>query len=206
MANRQAITLKQLRAIAALADQGTITAAAELMNLTVPAVHTQLKSLEAHMGTALVEKTRGGRVGLTAAGDLVALAARRIDTELQACTADIDALGRGFAGRVRLGVVSTGKYFAPFLVATLKETYPDIEVVLTIGNRNQIIEAIEMRAVELAIMGRPPRTPQVAAETLGPHPHVLIAKPGHPLAGQAKIAADDLMAETFIAREEGSGT
>ncbi|MDJ0630085.1 MAG: LysR family transcriptional regulator [Rhodobacter sp.] len=206
MHRSKAITLKQLRAVAALADHGTITAAAEAVHLTAPAVHTQLRALEANLGTALMQKSRAGRMQLTEAGKLAVLAARRIETELQACAAGIDAISRGYSGRVRLGVVSTGKYFAPFLVATLREAYPDIEVVLTIGNRNQIIEALEMRAVELAIMGRPPRAPRVTAETLGPHPHVLIAAPDHPFAGRVRIDADGLMAETFIAREEGSGT
>jgi DNA-binding transcriptional LysR family regulator len=206
MPNLNAITLKQLRAIAALSDSGTITAAADQVHLTPPAVHTQLRALEANLGTDLTRKTRSGRMELTPAGTLAVLAAQRIETELQACADEIDALNRGFAGRVRLGVVSTGKYFAPFLVATLKRIYPDIEVVLTIGNRDQIIQALQMRAIELVIMGRPPRAPLVSVETLGPHPHVLIAAPDHPLARAAGITADDLLAQTFIAREEGSGT
>lgn len=206
MGTESAITLKQLRAIAALAESGTITAAADLVHLTPPAVHTQLRTLEANLGTDLTRKTRSGRMELTPGGALAVLAAQRIETELRACTEGIAALKRGFSGRVRLGVVSTGKYFAPFLVATLKQRFPDIEVVLTIGNRDQIIQTLEMRAVDLVIMGRPPRTPQVTAETLGPHPHVMIAAPEHPLARVDRITADDLMAETFIAREEGSGT
>ena len=40
-------------------------------------------------------------------------------------------------------------------MAQLRQTHPDIEVVLKVGNRNTIISALEDRAIDLAIMGRP---------------------------------------------------
>jgi DNA-binding transcriptional LysR family regulator len=105
-----------------------------------------------------------------------------------------------------MGVISTGKYFAPALVAHLKQVFPDIKVELTVGNRDQIIKAIEARQIQLAIMGRPPRQPANTAEALGPHPHVIIVAPDHRLAWKKNIDPKEILNETILGREPGSGT
>lgn len=206
MPKLQAITLKQLRTLVALAENGTITAAANAVGLTPPAAHTQLKTLSNNFGTDLVRRMKSGAVEITEAGWLAIKSARRIDSEMKVCIDDVRALSAGRAGVVRLGVVSTGKYFAPGLVAELKKVYPDIDLRLTVGNRDLVVAAIDTRAVQLAIMGRPPRVPAVTARVLGPHPSGLIAPPGHRLAGHDPVPAGELLKETFISREEGSGT
>ncbi len=199
------ISLKQLRALRALAQHGTISAAAESLRLTPPAVHTQLRTLATNLRTEIVRRGPSGAMQLTEAGELLLAAANRIEGELAEALRDVDALRKGLAGTVTLAVVSTGKYFAPRLVALLKRAHPDIRVILKVGNRDQTLTALAGNAVQLAIMGRPPRIPPVVAEVLGPHPHVMIAPPDHPLAGK-HASAEELLSETFIAREEGSGT
>ena len=206
MTHPDAITLKQLRALAAVAAHGSITRAAEAIRLTPPAVHAQLKQLADHCETPMLHRGEGGGMELTEEGKLVVATMARIEAELDACLRDVAEHRKGRAGLVRIGVVSTGKYFAPALVATLKTVFPDIKVELIIGNREGIIASLETRQVHLAIMGRPPRQPANISKPLGPHPHVLIAPPGHRLAGIADIGADALFDETFIGREDGSGT
>ena len=206
MPRSDAITLKQLRALSAVASHGSITRAAAAIHLTPPAVHTQLRQLAANMGAEMLSRGDGGKMELTTEGEVVLETIRRIEVELGACLRSVAELRDGRAGLVQLGVVSTGKYFAPSLVATLKQVFPEIKVELNIGNREQTIEALETRAVQMAIMGRPPRFPVNHSEPVGPHPHVLIAPPDHFLAGRTNIDAELLIDETFIAREEGSGT
>ncbi|GAB4394298.1 MAG: hypothetical protein Tsb0032_18160 [Kiloniellaceae bacterium] len=118
----------------------------------------------------------------------------------------IDALNAGATGSVTLGVVSTGKYFAPGIVANFRQHHPEIRVRLSIGNRTEIIKGLERREYDLLIMGRPPAHVAVDREVLGDHPHVLVAAPDHPLVGDPEILPEDLLRETFLAREEGSGT
>jgi len=60
--------------------------------------------------------------------------------------------------------------------------------------------------VDLAIMGRPPQDMATVAAGFAPHPHVIIAPPDHPLAGQRRIPLERLAEETFVIREPGSGT
>ncbi len=206
MARQDAITLKQLRALTAINQHGSITAAAGALNLTVPAVSTQLKLLEENIGAKLFIRASDATGGLTAQGSEVLIAFGRIEAALSQCFASINAINEGKSGRLALGVISTGKYFAPKLVALAKKSLPDIQIDLMIGNRERMLKALKDHSIDLGIMGRPPRFPLVEAIALGPNPHVLIAPPGHELVGQAEISPEQLLAETFIMRETGSGT
>lgn len=202
-----ALTLKHLRALVAVEETGSITAAAGVLNLTPPAVHSQIKGLEEAMGVALVARV-ADQAGsqLTPAGREMLRAARQVDATLALALGRVRAIGQGLAGRVTLGVVSTAKYFAPGLVKTLRLLHPGIEVVLRVGNREDILRDLEYQVLDLIIMGRPPREPLVLATAIGDHPHGLIAPPDHRLAGRAALQGADFAGETFIAREEGSGT
>ncbi len=203
----QAITLKQLTALLAVAEHRTLTAAAQVMHQTTPAIHSQIKKLEDLVGRPLVSRAADGAgFVLTPAGEAMARAARRIKANLSQADAEIAALAQGYVGHVRLSVVSTGKYVAPRLVRRLRDVLPQIEVSLRVGNREQVIADLEQGVADLAIMGRPPRVPEVTAEPLGPHPHGVILPPGHRLAGVDGFDPVTLMEETFLARETGSGT
>ncbi|TGN60529.1 LysR family transcriptional regulator [Paracoccus liaowanqingii] len=201
-----AITLRQLRALRAVADSGSLTLAAAQLGLTPPAIHSQLKSLDDLAGTALLQRAEHGVFRPTAEGRALLLAEAQIATALSRAGREIAALRQGHSGTVVLGVVSTGKYFAPFLVATLQRALPRIEVTLRIGNRDAILAALAGDELDLAIMGRPPREPALIADPIGPHPHIIIAAPDHPLAAQDPVMPGDLLSQTFLSREEGSGT
>ncbi len=200
------ITLKQLQAIAAIAQTGSITAASARLGLTPPAVHSQLRAIEANLGCSLVVKAAGGGMELTAEGALVLQAQRMVRASLISCIEQISAMKKGLAGRVVLGVVSTAKYFAPSLVSDMKKDFENIEVKLEVGNRGVILSALEERSIDIAIMGRPPRFPAVKANAIGVHPMLFIAPPDHRLARVANVRADELLDEVIITREPGSGT
>lgn len=206
MLRTDTLTLRQLRALQALAARGGLTAAAADLGLSVPAVHNQIRSLEAGLGAALVHRGPEGRFLLTAEGLAVLDAAQATEAALRTCLERVEALRQGREGSVVLGCVSTAKYFAPRLVAELKRLHPGIAVTLRVGNRSELLRELADRSVEIAVTGRPPREPAVTAHPLGPHPHLIVAPPGHPLAGAGPAAPARLLEETFIAREEGSGT
>lgn len=204
---QQAITLKHLRALLAVVEHRSLTAAAEALNQTTPAIHSQISKLQDLVGRPLLLRgADGAGFSLTPAGEALARAARRIGANLSQAEVEMAALAQGFNGHVRLSVVSTGKYFAPRLVRHLRDLVPEFEVSLRIGNREQVIDDLETGLADLAIMGRPPRVPEVKADPLGPHPHGIILPPGHRLAQGDGFDPTALLEETFLAREPGSGT
>lgn len=207
MPKLDAVTLRQLRALAAVAETGSLAAAGERLGLTPPAVHAQIRNLETALSVPMLQRAPAGAGSVpTPEAELALEAGRRIEVALGRCVEQIAAVKAGRSGRVTLGVVSTAKYFAPRLVATLKRQSPGVEVALRESNRGGVVADLERQAVDLAIMGRPPRQPVVAASPIGPHPHGLIAPPDHPLAGLDRVEIGQVLREPMIAREVGSGT
>ena len=206
MTNMDAVTLKQLRALAAVEKAGSLTGASALLNVTTPAVSAQMRLLEENLGGPLIVRDPGGQPHLTEEGQQVLETASGIEQLLARCGERVSALREGKAGQVAVGVVSTGKYFAPGLLKRAQTIMPGIEFSLHIGNREQIRQALLEETIDVAIMGRPPRQPAVEATGLGDHPYVLIASPDHPLARKQSLKPDDLLDQTFLCRETGSGT
>jgi LysR family transcriptional regulator, low CO2-responsive transcriptional regulator len=199
------LTLKQLTTVRAVAVAGTIVQAAEQLNVTPAALTSRIKLLEEDVGLLLFDRS-GGRLRLTDAGEEVVHAAGRVDLVLSDLGATLAAMRGQHAGRISVGVVSTAKYFAPRLIAAFVKRRPLIEVTLMLGNRAEMIDHLRDYSVDIALMGRPPMDFPVASDAFGPHPQVVVAAPDHPLAGRSGIDKTELTDESFIVREEGSGT
>ncbi len=199
------LTLRQLRSIQAISRHGTIAAAARQLGLTAPAVTLQVKQMEEDVGLALFDRTSEG-MRLTVAGAAVLSAANAIETSLRALSDEIDSIKGVRSGTINLGVVSTAKYFAPRLIASFRETFPQIDVRLRVGNRHDIIAELKDYKLDVALMGRPPTQFPVEATIFGDHPLVIIADPCHALAREREIPRERLLEETIIIREQGSGT
>src|SRR5581483_9853902 len=109
-------------------------------------------------------------------------------------------------GVLKLGAVSTAKYFAPSLLCAFRPAYPEVSIRFAVGNREEIIQQLAANEIDLVIMGRPPRELETTAVPFAKHPLVLIASPTHPLAAKRRIKLSQLATESFLIREEGSGT
>ena len=109
-------------------------------------------------------------------------------------------------GVLKLGAVSTAKYFAPSLLSAFAPAYPDVTIRFSVGNREEVIKLLAANEIDLVIMGRPPRELATVAAPFAKHPLVIIASPDHPLATKRRIPLKQLAGENFVIREEGSGT
>lgn len=199
------ITMKQLRALSFAVQTGTVSGAAKILHVTPPAVSLQLKQFEELVGLNLLERNPGG-LKPTPAGQEILDAAKSIDLLLSNCSESLDAIKGMTKGTVRVGVISTAKYFAPRALAAFKQLNPDIEMNLQVGNRTETVAALEGFEFDFAIMGRPPKQFEVERVEIGPHPHILIAPPDHRLAGKRDLKPHNLVEEAFLLRELGSGT
>lgn len=203
----RSVTLKQLRAFAAVARHSSFARAAAELNLTPPAVSMQIRELEEQVGLPLFDRTEK-QVALTVTGEYLLVYARKILATLKDAE-DAVARFRGLqGGRLAIGMVSTAKYFLPRLLAQFREEHPEVEIKLVVGgNREQLVAAMQRNEVDLAVMGRPPREIATRAEPFAAHPHVIITPPDHALAKtMGHVPAQALANFPFIVREPGSGT
>jgi DNA-binding transcriptional LysR family regulator len=199
------LTIRQLRALAAVHRHRSVTAAARQLHLSQPAVTLQLRSLQALAGLPLIQRSSDGMLLTDAGRDVLALT-ERIEAAIATCETSLDMMAGKTAGRISIGAVSTAKYFVPFAISGFSRAYPNIDVTLFIGNRQEIGTALRGYDLDIAIMGRPPADIDMNVHLIGDHPHVIIAPTGHRLARKARLALSDLAGETFLTREPGSGT
>jgi LysR family transcriptional regulator for metE and metH len=199
------VTLKQLRALAAVVDAGTISRAAEVLHVTAPAVTQQLQKLEECAGMPLFERTPEGIRATEAGGEMLSTAAR-IENALTQCAEALELVGGIEHGRVAVGLVSTAKYFAPRLLAAFVKTHPKVDLRIRIGNRAEIMTALRDFDLDFAVTGRPPKEFEINSVVIGDNPHIVIASPYHPLAKRKRLPFSALAGERFLLREQGSGT
>ena len=199
------ITFRQLRLFLALADTGSVSAAARRMHVTQPTASEQLREVTASVGLPLYEVV-SRRVQLTDMGRELARTARRIVNEWEHFTQARDATRGLSQGRLRISAVSTAKYFIPRLVGHFCRRHPAIDVSLEILNRDGIVNRLRENLDELYIMSLPPTDIELVDEVFMDNPLVMIAAADSAMAGRRDIPLKELAAERFILREKGSGT
>lgn len=198
-------TFKQVQTFLEVARQGSVSKAAERLFVTQPAVSMQIRQLEEVFGVALVEP-EGRRIRLSEAGRAFvvhASAAMAQFKDLEAQMADFVGLARG---RIDLAVVSTSKYFIPMLLVRFKKLHPDIDVQLTIDNREAILGQMVRGDCDLVVMGRSPEHLEVQASAFATNPLAMLSPPDHPLARRRALPFTALGEHGFVVREQGSGT
>jgi DNA-binding transcriptional LysR family regulator len=199
------ITFRQLKVFLALTEHGSITAAASACHITQPTVSMQMKALSDAIGLPLYEQI-GKRLYLTAAGEVLADSARRMEEELAHLQQSINALQGHTRGRLRVAVASTAKYFVPRMLGSFCRQYPEIELAFEVLNRDGVVQRLRRNADDLYIMSIPPDDMELERQAFLENPLVVIAPLGHPLAQASHILRSELGQQLFVLREAGAGT
>ena len=198
-------TLRQLDVFAAAARHESLTRAAQDVHLSQPAVSMQVRELEEAFGLPLFEP-QGRGLRLTEAGRELAAHVEEVLERVEALD-ELAARWRGVrSGRIRLGVVSTAKYFVPRLLAQFLRAHKGIDFRLSIHNREEILGELRGNTLDFVIMGRPPEGIDCVATPFAPNLLGILCAPEHPLSRRRGLELAELRDEPFIVREPGSGT
>lgn len=198
-------TLHQLKVFEAVARHNSFTRAAEELFLTQPTVSMQVKQLTKAVGMPLFDQV-GKRLYLTQVGEELVKTCRQIFErldEFEMTVADLKGLKQG---RLRLGVITTAKYFVPRLLGPFCKRYPGIDVSLQVTNHEHILNRLSENLDDLYVMSQLPDTIDITYEPVLENPLVVLAPAAHPLAQEKNISLEQIAAEPFIMREPGSGT
>jgi DNA-binding transcriptional LysR family regulator len=198
-------TLRQLKVFETAARHLSFSRAAEELHLTQPAVSTQLKLLQQHVGTRLFEQL-GKKVYLTPAGSELLRYSRAIIELFRQAGEAMAAQQGATGGTLNVAVISAGDYFFPQLLAEFARTAPGVKLNLGVFNRQQLLQQLGDNLTDLAVMVRPPRELDTVDEPFAPHPYVIVARPDHPLARRRRVPLSALQHEPWLTRERGSDT
>ena len=191
------MTDARLRALIALADTGSVRAAARDLVVTESAVSAAVSALGKEVGVRLVEKSGRGVV-LTQAGVTYVGYARRVLVLLEEGRAAARGEGDPGRGRLRLAAVTTiADQVLPGLLATFRTTWPGVDLALEVGPNRRIWERLATHQADLVLGGRPPSSSGGTVHATKPNHLVVVASP------EVEFS---LETTPWIMREPGSGT
>jgi LysR family transcriptional regulator, low CO2-responsive transcriptional regulator len=206
------VTLNQLRTFLAVAETGSVRAAAGELVVTQAAVSASLAALQNSLGVALVEPDGRG-LRLTSAGAAYTGYARRILGLLDEGGRAAVAAADPERGELRIAAVTTAaEQIVPAILGGFRRAHPQTGVRLEAGNRDRVRALLDRHQVDLVLAGRPEPGWDVVVHGVRPHELVVVAAPE--LAATAPDATAPgaagllpwLARQTWLLREPGSGT
>jgi DNA-binding transcriptional LysR family regulator len=184
--------LRHLRYFVAIAEERSITRAAERLWIAQPGLSTQIRRLEAELGIKLFERhTRG--VDLTNAGELFLERARTALAAAEEARATGSNLEAGLVGSVRVGTASEAPArIVPLLLAALGRDRPDVEVTVFESHGGTLLRDLRDGRLDALIAPSVFRSAELRSLRLGSEPWVVLVGPGHGLATPGPIDASEL--------------
>ncbi len=199
-------TLRQLQVFERIARCGNFSQVARELHLTQPTVSMQMAQLQNVVGSPLFYTYRK-KLHLTEAGEVVLQGARVMLDGLEQMQTRLQALKGLEGGRLRLGVVTSAKFFAPRILGHFLQQHPAIEPSLSVTQRDVLLQRMRDNLDDLYIFSVPPEAADLTVEPFMPNELVAIAARHHPLARRrGPIGLAEFCAEPFLQRESGSGT
>lgn len=198
------MTLHQLKVFMTVAKIKSFTHAAENLGVRQPSVSLVIKDLEDDLEVRLFEKL-GHKINLTAAGELLVQDAEAILSKVAGLRERMDELKGLKKGKLSIGgSPSSAASFLPFVVDSFKKQFSWVDTTLRIDRTANLEKRLLDGDLDVAILGRTPKSPLLVAELYQQDDIVVIAAPDHPLAKKSSVPLMRIAREPIIAEEKGS--
>lgn len=197
-------TLNQLQIFLKISQTENITKAAEELHLTQPAVSIQLKNFQDQFDIPLTEHV-GRKIYITDFGKQIAKAAENIINEVSTINYQTAAYKGLLTGKLKISVVSTGKYVMPFFLTDFLKTNPNVELHMDVTNKSKVVESLIENQVDFALVSILPKNLDLEKIELIENHLYLVGSGTHDfeIPSNTKDIFDKL---PLIFRESGSGT
>lgn len=197
--------LRQLRYFVAVAEERHFGRAAVRLHMAQPPLSQQIKQLEEQLNTRLLERTTR-RVDLTPAGELLLERARSLLAEVDQLAHDVELVGQGASGVVRIGVVGSATYrLLPRIVENARRRMPGLKLHVTGEMLTPDLErALEDNRVDVAVLRPPVHSTAIETRLLEQDELVVALPEEHELASRGTLRLEDLRDEPFVGYPRGS--
>ncbi|MDQ7080022.1 MAG: LysR substrate-binding domain-containing protein [Paracoccaceae bacterium] len=197
------MNIRDLEYVIAVADTGHFGRAAELCNVSQPALSVQIRKLEQRLGVTLFERTNRS-VKITPIGAQIVARAR----ELVAKGDEIIALARAardpLSGPFRLGMIATiGPYLAPLILRAVHEAMPDLKLSLVEGMTHDLETALAAGGLDAVIQATTPALPRLAQRPLYDEAFLVALPESHPLAKGPAVSLQDIEENRLLLLADG---
>ncbi len=197
-------TLHQLQIFLKIVNTQSVTKAAEELHLTQPAVSIQLRNFQSQFEIPLTEVV-GRKIYITDFGKEIAESAENIINQVYAINYKTLAYKGQLTGRLKISIVSTGKYVMPYFLSDFIKQHDGIELSMDVTNKNSVLQSLESNEVDFALVSILPATLNV--EKLDLLQNKLFLVGNRELKIKKSLSTKDIFKELpLIFREKGSGT
>jgi DNA-binding transcriptional LysR family regulator len=197
-------TLNQLKIFLKIVETESITKASEELRLTQPAVSIQLRNLQDQFDVPLTEVI-GRKIHITDFGKEIAVMAAKILAQVNEINVKTMAYKGLLAGKLKISVVSTGKYVIPYFLVDFMRANPGVELAIDVTNKLKVLESLEHNEVDLALVSILPLHPQVEKMDLLQNKLYFVGNMERKF-HRGETFKDLIQSVPMIYRESGSGT
>jgi DNA-binding transcriptional LysR family regulator len=197
-------TFHQLKIFTRIAQLGSITKAAEELHLSQPALSIQLRNFQDQFDIPLTEIV-GKKLYLTNFGQEILAYAERILDQAGAMDDVVQSYKGQLTGKLKIAVVSTGKYVMPYLLTDFLNAHPAITLELDVTNKEKVIESLEHNSIDFALVSLVPGHLKTESIPIVKNTMHLIGA-YQSKKSQEELIINELQQLPWIFREQGSGT
>jgi DNA-binding transcriptional LysR family regulator len=197
-------TLHQLQVFLKITQSKSITRASEELHLSQPAVSIQLRNFQEQFDIPLTEII-GRQLYVTDFGHEIAAAAQTIIDEVQAINYKTLAYKGLLSGRLKISVVSTGKYVIPYFISTFLKENPAVELALDVTNKAKVVNSLQANAVDFSLVSVLPTNLDISKIELMENKLYLVGNQDFNFSPE-EMEPSLVEKLPFIYREQGSGT
>lgn len=197
-------TLNQLQIFLKIVETQSITKASQELHITQPAVSIQLRNLQDQFEIPLTEII-GRKIYITDFGKELAKTAENILNQVQSINYKSSSFKGLLTGRLKLSIVSTGKYVMPHFLTSFMKEHPNVDLLMDVTNKSKVIESLENNEVDFALVSILPTNLEFEKIDLLQNKLYLVGK--HKLDINKHNSIEETFKKTpLIFREKGSGT
>ncbi|MCM3677487.1 MULTISPECIES: selenium metabolism-associated LysR family transcriptional regulator [Peribacillus] len=195
-----------LKVFVTVIEQKNFSRAGDILNLSQPGVSLHIRNLENELGTKLIYRSPK-QVQITEPGKILYRHAKQMLNHYETAIREINEFNNVVSGTMKIGASFTiGEYYLPKVLAEFAAQYPMVDIQIIISNSNEVIQGIRSNKLDIGLIEGETDYKDIDVRPFMNDEMIVVVPPVHPLSQMDLIEGTMLQNQTWVLREEGSGT
>lgn len=195
-----------LKVFVTVIEQKNFSRAGDILNLSQPGVSLHIRNLENELGTKLIYRSPK-QVQITEPGKILYRHAKQMLNHYETAKREINEFNNVVSGTMKIGASFTiGEYYLPKVLAEFAAQYPMVDIQIIISNSNEVIQGIRSNKLDIGLIEGETDYKDIDVRPFMNDEMIVVVPPDHPLSQMDLIEGNMLQNQTWVLREQGSGT
>ncbi|MES1040100.1 selenium metabolism-associated LysR family transcriptional regulator [Peribacillus simplex] len=195
-----------LKVFVTVIEQKNFSRAGDILNLSQPGVSLHIRNLENELGTKLIYRSPK-QVQITEPGKILYRHAKQMINHYETAKREINEFNNVVSGTMKIGASFTiGEYYLPKVLAEFAAQYPKVDIQIIISNSNDVIQGIRSNRLDIGLIEGETEYKDIDVRPFMNDEMIVVVPPDHPLSQMDLIEGTLLQNQTWVLREQGSGT